>query len=113
MLLATGATLLTVIAPTALALLLCNMDRICLSVAIIPIAQEFGWSAGLQASRTAVLPGGFSLAPWVNTYLVYAQGIVQSAFLYGYMATQLLGGTLADRFGGEVAQGSSEAPIVW
>ena len=29
------------------------------------------------------------------------QGIVQSAFLYGYMATQLLGGTLADRLGGE------------
>ncbi|KAK9845874.1 hypothetical protein WJX81_004733 [Elliptochloris bilobata] len=52
------------------------MDRICLSVAIVPIAQEFGWSAGLQ-------------------------GIVQSAFLYGYMATQLLGGTLADRFGGK------------
>ena len=34
----------------------------------------------------------------------HAQGVVQSAFLYGYMATQLLGGTLADRFGGEVAQ---------
>jgi len=31
------------------------------------------------------------------------QGVVQSAFLWGYMATQLLGGTLADRFGGALA----------
>jgi ACS family sodium-dependent inorganic phosphate cotransporter/ACS family sodium-dependent inorganic phosphate cotransporter-like MFS transporter 9 len=29
------------------------------------------------------------------------QGIIQSAFLYGYMATQLLGGTLADQVGGK------------
>ena len=29
------------------------------------------------------------------------QGIIQSAFLYGYMGTQLLGGTLADRVGGK------------
>ena len=48
------------------------MDRICLSVAILPMAREFGWPASLQ-------------------------GVIQSAFLWGYMATQLLGGALADR----------------
>ena len=30
-----------------------------------------------------------------------AQGLVQSAFLWGYMATPLLGGVLADKYGGE------------
>lgn len=30
------------------------------------------------------------------------QGIIQSAFLWGYMATPILGGTLADQYGGEL-----------
>jgi MFS family permease len=29
------------------------------------------------------------------------QGVIQSAFLWGYMATQLLGGSLADSLGGK------------
>ena len=56
--------------------MLCNIDRICLSVAMLPLAAEMGWAEG-------------------------AQGIVQSAFLWGYVSTQLVGGTLADRFGGK------------
>ncbi len=62
--------------PSALAMMLGNVDRICLSVAILPLAAEMGWAEG-------------------------AQGIVQSAFLWGYVSTQLIGGTLADRFGGK------------
>jgi len=37
-----------VVLPTALVLLVCNMDRICLSVAILPMAQEYGWPATVQ-----------------------------------------------------------------
>jgi len=61
------------------------MDRICLSVAIMPMAKEFGWPASMQ-------------------------GVVQSAFLWGYMATQLLGGALADKYGGKVVMAGG---IVW
>lgn len=43
---------------------------------MLPIAQELGWAPGMQ-------------------------GLVQSAFLWGYLATQLLGGTLADKYGGK------------
>eukprot|EP00878_Enallax_costatus_P013355 GHUV01013962.1.p1 GENE.GHUV01013962.1~~GHUV01013962.1.p1 ORF type:complete len:155 (+),score=30.11 GHUV01013962.1:260-724(+) len=50
-----------VVCPLALVLLVCNMDRICLSVAIMPMAQEFGWPATVQ-------------------------GLIQSAFLWGYTA---------------------------
>lgn len=67
--------MLRVVLPTAAALLVCNMDRICLSVAILPMSRELGWQPSFQ-------------------------GVVQSAFLWGYAATQLLGGYLADRYGG-------------
>ena len=30
------------------------------------------------------------------------QGLVQSGFLWGYMATQMIGGALADKHGGEL-----------
>lgn len=41
-------TFAKVIAPTAFALLLCNMDRIVMSVAILPIAKEFNWAPSMQ-----------------------------------------------------------------
>lgn len=67
--------LVRVVLPLAAVLMVCNMDRICLSVAILPMAQQYGWPASMQ-------------------------GLIQSAFLWGYTATQLLGGSLADRYGG-------------
>ncbi|KAK9810585.1 hypothetical protein WJX73_002419 [Symbiochloris irregularis] len=74
---AKNSTLLRVVIPTALVLLLCNIDRICMSVAILPLAKEMGWAASTQ-------------------------GIVQSAFLWGYTITQIAGGTLADKYGGRI-----------
>jgi MFS family permease len=64
-----------VVLPTGLTMLVCNMDRICMSVAMIPMSKEFSWSPSVQ-------------------------GLIQSAFLWGYMATTLLGGKLADVHGG-------------
>ena len=46
-----------------------------MSVAIIPMAREFGWNATVS-------------------------GLVQSAFFYGYMICQLPGGYLSTRFSG-------------
>ena len=57
------------------AFILSNVDKVNLSVAIIPMALDFGWSP------TTV-------------------GLVQSAFFYGYLASQLPGGILAERLGG-------------
>eukprot|EP00873_Tetraselmis_striata_P029954 jgi/Tetstr1/450218/TSEL_037256.t1 len=76
---------LRVVAPTALAMLLCNVDRICMSIAIIPMAVEFAWPASVQ-------------------------GLVSASFLWGYMATQLLGGSLADKYG---AKRTMAAAIIW
>eukprot|EP01025_Chloroclados_australasicus_P039277 TRINITY_DN4059_c0_g2_i1.p1 TRINITY_DN4059_c0_g2~~TRINITY_DN4059_c0_g2_i1.p1 ORF type:complete len:491 (+),score=64.78 TRINITY_DN4059_c0_g2_i1:26-1474(+) len=74
-----------VVFPTALSLLLCNMDRICLSVAILPMSQQFQWTESVQ-------------------------GLIQSAFLWGYLATQMIGGVLADKYGGKRVLA---AGIVW
>lgn len=54
---------------------LCYIDRISISVAIIPIANQYGYDSA-------------------------AKGLVLSAIFWGYLWTQLIGGWMADRFGG-------------
>ncbi|XP_008795831.1 probable anion transporter 6, chloroplastic [Phoenix dactylifera] len=63
------------IGTTSLAFVICNMDKVNLSIAIIPMSHQFGWN-----SSTA--------------------GLVQSSFFWGYALSQLPGGSLAKLFGG-------------
>ncbi len=65
----------TVVALFSLGTALCYIDRISISVAIIPLARQFGYNSA-------------------------AQGLVLSAVFWGYLWTQLVGGWMADRFGG-------------
>jgi MFS transporter, ACS family, solute carrier family 17 (sodium-dependent inorganic phosphate cotransporter), other len=60
---------------------ICYIDRVNISVAIIPMAEQFGWDQTIR-------------------------GFVLSSFFIGYMATQVLGGWLSDRFGGKVVLGA-------
>ena len=60
----------------ALAVFVCYTDRVIMSVAIIPMASDFGWSPEQQ-------------------------GRVLSSFFLGYLLTQVAGGWLADRYGGK------------
>jgi ACS family sodium-dependent inorganic phosphate cotransporter len=62
------------------AIFICYIDRISISVAIIPMAEDYAWSPSTQ-------------------------GLVLSSFYIGYMLTQIAGGVLADRFGGRVVLG--------
>lgn len=50
-------------------------DKVNISVAIIPMAQDFGWSPTVA-------------------------GLVQSSFFYGYALTQIPGGYVTSRIGG-------------
>jgi ACS family sodium-dependent inorganic phosphate cotransporter len=75
-----------VVALVALALMLCNADRVIMSVASVPLAAANGWGER-------------------------AIGLVQSSFLWGYALTPLVGGVLADRYGGKVVLGFGIA--VW
>lgn len=70
-----------VILLAALAVFICYMDRVVISVAIIPMAEDFGWSAE-------------------------EQGRVLSAFFVGYLLTQVAGGWLAERYGGKLVLGA-------
>lgn len=54
---------------------ICSLDRINISVAIIPMSALYGWSKSTQ-------------------------GLIQSIFFAGYMLTMVPGGRLADRRGG-------------
>jgi len=57
------------------AFVISNMDKVNISIAIMPMAQEFGWSSGVA-------------------------GFVQSSFFAGYLLMQVPGGYLASRLGG-------------
>ncbi len=58
-----------------IALLLCYIDRVLISIAGIEMQREFGWSDS-------------------------DKGLVFSSFFVGYLCMQILGGILANRFGG-------------
>ena len=148
------------------------MDRICMSVAILPMAKEFGWPASVQVHPLSLpysviyaqtlnalpvphisllmhqpcthltdnhcfsamldyqqsshcgnivapqrvdlklsrkcscshhLQPSHTVLPQVTFHCscMHVQGLVQSGFLWGYMATQMIGGSLADKYGGE------------
>ncbi|KAK1389446.1 Phosphate transporter 45 [Heracleum sosnowskyi] len=62
---------------TSLAFVICNMDKVNLSIAIIPMSHQFGWNSSVA-------------------------GLVQSSFFWGYALSQLPGGWLAKVFGGRV-----------
>ena len=55
----------------------CYVDRINMSLTIVPMAEKFGWPHHIQ-------------------------GYVLAAFFYGYIMTQILGGYLAQRYGGSL-----------
>lgn len=60
--------------------LICYLDRVNISVAIIPMAKQFGWTDS-------------------------ERGLVLSSFFLGYMATQVMGGSLSACFGGKAVLG--------
>ncbi|EPS69350.1 hypothetical protein M569_05413, partial [Genlisea aurea] len=66
-----------VVAMLALALALCNADRVVMSVAIVPLSMSRGWRQSFA-------------------------GVVQSSFLWGYLISPIAGGALVDRYGGKV-----------
>jgi len=70
----------TVVSLTFLAVAICYVDRVNISVAIIPMAEDLGWDLETRAR-------------------------VLSSFAAGYILLQLVGGRLADRFGGKIVLG--------
>ncbi|KAJ7523416.1 hypothetical protein O6H91_18G050400 [Diphasiastrum complanatum] len=67
------------------AFLLCNMDRVNMSIAILPMSAEYHWNP------TTI-------------------GLVQSSFFWGYLLTQIAGGIWADSIGGKQVLGFG---VVW
>ena len=76
----------TLIGLCFLAVFICYIDRVNISVVIIPMAKDYNWNPEQQ-------------------------GRVLSAFFVGYILTQFLGGRLADRFGGKLVLGLGE--VAW
>ncbi|OVA13998.1 Major facilitator superfamily [Macleaya cordata] len=67
------------------AFLLCNMDRVNMSIAILPMSEEFNWNPATV-------------------------GLIQSSFFWGYLLTQIVGGIWADKIGGKLVLGFG---VVW
>jgi ACS family sodium-dependent inorganic phosphate cotransporter len=70
----------TVVTMCFAAVFVCYIDRVNISVAILPMAEEFGWNATTQ-------------------------GAILSSFFIGYLLMQIGGGWLSDRFGGKLVLG--------
>ncbi len=75
-----------VVGLAALSVFVCYIDRVNISVAIIPMVEDLGWSLATQ-------------------------GTVLSSFFVGYLLLQIVGGRLADRFGGKMVLGVGV--LVW
>lgn len=71
----------TVVLMSFLAVFVCYIDRVNISVAIIPMAGDMGWTPEMQ-------------------------GRVLASFFVGYLLLQVAGGRLADRFGGKLVLGA-------
>ena len=65
---------------STLAVFVCYIDRVNMSVAIIPMAADHDWN-------------------------MQTQGMILSSFFVGYLLLQIVGGLLADRFGGKIVLG--------
>ncbi len=68
-----------------LSVFICYIDRVNISVAIIPMAADLGWDAETQ-------------------------GFVLSSFFAGYILLQVVGGWLGDKFGGKAVLGMG---VLW
>ena len=75
-----------VIALTVAAVFICYIDRVVISLAIIPMSEEAGWSETQK-------------------------GVILGSFYIGYMVTQIYGGLLSDRIGAKLVLGVGL--IVW
>jgi len=69
-----------------LSVFICYIDRVNISIAIIPMAENLNWS-------------------------LQTQGLVLSSFFLGYLSLQVVGGRLADRYGGKMVLGVGV--LVW
>ncbi|KAB5540901.1 hypothetical protein DKX38_013875 [Salix brachista] len=67
------------------AFLLCNMDRVNMSIAILPMSAENNWNPATV-------------------------GLIQSSFFWGYLLTQIAGGIWADKVGGKKVLGFG---VIW
>ncbi|XP_057780550.1 ascorbate transporter, chloroplastic-like isoform X2 [Salvia miltiorrhiza] len=67
------------------AFLLCNMDRVNMSIAILPMSKEYNWNSATV-------------------------GLIQSSFFWGYLLTQIVGGIWADKIGGKLVLGFG---VIW
>lgn len=74
------------VALSALGIVICYADRTNLSTAVLPMAKQFGWDKAYE-------------------------GMVLSSFFGGYALTQVLGGSLADKYGGKMVLAAGVA--IW
>ncbi|KAK9906613.1 hypothetical protein WJX75_004949 [Coccomyxa subellipsoidea] len=75
----------TIVGLCFVAFMLCNMDRVNMSIAILPMSKQYGWDSATI-------------------------GLVQSSFFWGYLTTQVAGGVWADKYGGKTVLGFG---VIW
>ena len=97
-------------------LLVLMASRISLPICMAEMAQDLQWDKRIQVgvvsnARIHTHHKNFHLFFFFFFSVLGAQGVVLSSFFAGYIFTQVIGGHLADRYGGDCVQWI--AALVW
>ncbi|KAJ9565314.1 hypothetical protein OSB04_001280 [Centaurea solstitialis] len=90
-----------VVAMVALALALCNADRVVMSVAVVPLSQSRGWSQSFAGVVQLLKLDCYRPYDFLGLPSLFARK-QDSSFLWGYLISPIAGGTLVDYYGGKV-----------
>ena len=107
----TGAELTMWIVVLFLGMVCVYCNRVALPVSVVEIGKEREWNKRTVVRMMSTTIGVCNLSYSPTHAHTHVQALILSSFYWGYLFTQILGGILAEKYGGDFVQ--LTAAIVW